>query len=448
MSFLTGPDIQAHVRRIASCVGEVMAAVAYWGEGAADRTGLAENPDAKNIRIICDLLSGACNPAEIETLMQLGITVRTLDRLHAKIWINGDDVLVGSANASRSGLPSEDEQGASANIEAAVLSQNPDLAREVTDWFERQWCASTDVQGRHLDLARQLWKRRSSGRGFTSTLIDTIRNPAPSDQFFDLRVVAYPGLEVSPQAEEFVTANAGRYFTDDEWDDFGDESPWFEWPLDGLDWCRPGTVFIDFTCPPEGGEFTFNGFWQMRHCPPVELPDMRLTLLTKLPHFNGYSLSQQERGAIVRRIQETVVQRGYETDELGFYVDERFLEFWDTERAELRERLVIQVVEAARALCRADQFTPSLTLRAIRVCMEDPEWLSGYTRYLGGGIYQQGHPLKRRINPQFGQRVKAGVGAQNEVDEYGESVTEDVEGEIVHRYTLFRSFDPAAVETA
>ena len=431
-----------------SCAGEVMAAVAYWGEGAADRTGFSENADANNVRIICDLLSGACNPTEIETLMQLGLTVRTLDRLHAKIWISGDDVIIGSANASRSGLPGEDEQGASANIEAAVLSQDSDLAREVTDWFERQWCASTDVQSRHLDLARRLWRRRSSGRGFTSTLIDTIRNPAPSDQFFDLRVVAYPCLPVSPEAEEFVTANAGRYFTDDEWDDFGEECPWFEWPLGGPDWRQPGTVFMDFTCPPEGGEFTFNGFWQIRHCPPVELPDMRLTLLTKLPHVNGYSLSQHEQGAIARRIQETVVQRGYETDEFEFYVDERFLEFWDTERAELREWLLTRVVEAARALCRAGQFAPSLTLRAIRVCKQDPEWLNGYTRFLGGGIYQRRHPLKRRINGQFGKRVKAGVGAQNEVDQDGEAVTDEVEGEIIQEYTLFRDFDPAAVEIA
>ena len=123
MRFLAGVDIQTQVRTITSRTGEVMAAVAYWGSGAAERTGLTEHDRPASVRAICDLLSGACNPDEIETLMQLGLSVRTLDRLHAKVWIGGDDVIVGSANASRNGLPGEDEQGA--NLEAAVLSQDP-----------------------------------------------------------------------------------------------------------------------------------------------------------------------------------------------------------------------------------------------------------------------------------------------------------------------------------
>ena len=36
MRFLAGADIQTQVRTIASRTGEVMAAVAYWGRGAAD----------------------------------------------------------------------------------------------------------------------------------------------------------------------------------------------------------------------------------------------------------------------------------------------------------------------------------------------------------------------------------------------------------------------------
>ena len=136
MRFLAGANIQTQVRTIASRTGEVMAAVAYWGSGAAVRTGLTEHDDPASVRVICDLLSGACNPAEIEALTELGVSVKTLDRLHAKVWIGGDDVIVGSANASRNGLPGEGEQGANANVEAAVLSQDPRLARELRTWSE------------------------------------------------------------------------------------------------------------------------------------------------------------------------------------------------------------------------------------------------------------------------------------------------------------------------
>ena len=427
-----------------------MAAVAYWGSGAAERTGLTEHDRPASIRVICDLLSGACNPAEIETLTELGVTVRTLDRLHAKVWIGGDDVIVGSANASRNGLPGEGEQGA--NVEAAVLSQDPRLARALRAWFDKQWCASSEIEARHLDQAQQLWKRRwrSSRRGFTSTLTEKIMNPGPLDRFSNLRLIAYFGVVPTPEADDFVGQNAGLYYTDEEWQDFGEEKPWYEWPLGDLDRTHgPGTVFMDFTCSIEGGEFAFNGFWEIRQCPNIELEDagIQLTLLTKLSHFNGYSLSPEEAAAIAVKIQETVVQGNHHTDEFGSYIDENFLGFWDTERAALRQRLVAQVVEAARELCRAGQFDPSLTLRAIRVCKEDPEWLSGYTRFVGGDAYQPGNHLKRQINPDFGRLVKAGVGAQVQEDENGQPVMEEVEGEIIQSYTLFGGYDPTAVET-
>ena len=81
------------------------------------------------------------------------------------------------------------------------------------------------------------------------------------------------------------------------------------------------------------------------------------------------------------------------------------------------------------------------------MCKEDPEWLSGYTRFVGGDAYQPGNHLKRQINPDFGRLVKAGVGAQVQEDENDQPVMEEVEGEIIQSYTLFGGYDPTAVET-
>ena len=105
MRLLTGTDVHREVVRIMSRTGEVMAAVAYWGDGASERTGITRKKSRNKARVICDLLSGACNPAEIDKLMKLGVQVKTLDRLHAKIWIGGNTVILGSANASKNGLP-------------------------------------------------------------------------------------------------------------------------------------------------------------------------------------------------------------------------------------------------------------------------------------------------------------------------------------------------------
>ena len=443
MRFLTGSNIQAQVRSIASRSGPIMAAVAYWGKGAAELTGLCKRDDPASVRIICDLLSGACNPTEIERLKDQDFSVKTLDRLHAKVWISGDEVIVGSANASHNGLPGDYEEAANASIEAAVLMRNSRLARKLSAWFEEQWCASSEIEEHHLEQAREMWRRRhrAGGRGFTTPLTEKIQSPDPVDRFADLRLLAFLAEDVSPKAEEFINENRGRYFTDEEWNEFGNEKPWYEEPHDS-EWAPPsGTVYANFTCRSKGGKFSFDGFWKIQDCPNIELEDIRLILLTKLPNFNGYSLSAGEQKVIARRIREVM--------EDGSYIDKSFLEFWDAERTELRKRLLDQVVQAARELCRSDQFTPALTLHAIRACMEDPEWLADYGRFVGGGIYGDRNPLKRRINPYFGSRVKAAVGAKDQEDENGKPVImKFVENEIIQSCTLFADYDPRAVETS
>ena len=448
MRFLTGADIQTEVRAIASRTGDILAAVAYWGSGAADRTALTQQDRPGNVRVICDLLSGACNPAEIEVLRKLGITVKTLDRLHAKVWIGGNDVIVGSANASRNGLPGDGEHGA--NVEAATLSQDPRLALALTAWFEEQWKASSAIEDRHLEQARQLWKRRakSGGRGFSSSLTEEMLKPGSRDRFSGLRLIASLEEEASTEAEEFVGGNAGLYYTDDQWQEFGDENPWYEWLLADPEWAHlPGTVFADFNCPAEGEEFAFSGFWQIRQGPNIALDQARVTLLNKLPHFAGYSLSRHEQASLAWMIREVVAERNHQTDDFGSYIDESLLGFWEREHTALRQRLVGQVVDAAREICRSGRFNPSLTLRAIQASQEDPAWERAYAGFIGGDIYQHRNHLKKRINPEFGRLVKAGVGAKDQEDSNGRPVTEEVEGEIIQSYTLFRDFDHTAVET-
>ena len=439
MRFLAGADIQKKVRTIGSRDGEVLAAVAYWGKGAAKRTGLAKHRRPADVRIICDLMSGACNPNEVDDLKKLGFRVKTLNHLHAKVWIGGDNIIVGSANASQNGLLGEGERAADANVEAAVLLHDPTLARAIRAWFEEQWCASDEIKDRHLDEARRIWKRRqrSGGRGFTSPLTEEMTNPDSRDQFSGLRLLAYLNEGASREADNYFSKNAGKHYTDDERQDLGDEKPWYEWPLGDPEWSHPpGTVFADFSCSKEGGQFTFNGLWQVRHSPSIDLKKTRLTLLNPLPHFNGYSPSPDEKEAFALRIRETVAQLGHRTDEYGDYIDEKFLDFWNKERTELRQRLVARVADAAGELSHAGRFDPSITLLAIRACARDPEWLTGYARFVGGDPYRHSNPLKKRINPGFAKSVKARLGARNQVDRNGRSVTEDVEGEIIQRYTL------------
>ncbi len=446
MRFLTGSAIQTQVKRISRRQGEVRAAVAYWGDGATERTGLSEKKNPKQVRIICDLLSGACNPGEMRALMERGIRVKTLDRLHAKVWINGNDVILGSANASRNGLSGTGDD-ARANIEAVFLSDEPSLSQEIARWFDDQWGTATRIDDHILALAEDLWMRRarSTKRAFTSTLVEKLRNPDPSDRFFLLRLIAYRESDISDEAERYLDNEGRQQYSAEEWQAFGDEQPCYEFLLTDPEWdCPPGTVLMDFTCQTERGPFSFNGFWQIRDCPPVTLADTRLILLTKLPHFDGYSLSRSEVREIVGRIQERVAQQA---NQPGFFedIDMDFLKFWDSERSELKQRVIARVVENARKICRAGKFDRDLTLRAIQQCKEEGPWLADYTRYVGGSIYQHGNHLKQEINREIGRRVRVGVGAKVVTRSNGRPAQEDIADEIIQSYTPFASFDPAAV---
>lgn len=426
MRFLTGSGIQTEVQRISRRPGKLRAAVAYWGDGAAERTGLSERENPEQVRIICDLLSGACNPEEIRALRQCKVHVKTLDHLHAKVWMNGNEVILGSANASRNGLPVSDEDARQANIEAAFLSKEPSLAQALERWFKKQWKAATEIDDSMLDLADDLWRRRerSAKRALTPTLLQKVRNPDPSDQFFRLRLVAYPDEEYSDGAKKFFKEEGSRYYSDEGQQDFGHELPcyeWYGWTAEDREWPAPlGTVLMEFYCNSEGDEFTFSGFREVRDCPTIHRENTRLILLTRLPHFDGYSLSRGETKELAKRIQDHVEQHGHHMDEFGFYVDVNFLEFWDADRRPvLKRQLVDRVVDAARERCRTGRFDRSLTLQAIQMCKDDPGWLSGYTGFIGGGIHEHGNHLKQKINQEIGRSIKAAVGAEVVTDGNG-----------------------------
>ena len=339
MKFLTDADIQTKVRELVSDSEDVRAAVAYWGQGAAQLTGLAESRRRNRVRVICDLLSGACNPAAVKELAELGIEVRTLDRLHAKVWTGDDTAIVGSANASHSGLPSDAEEAANASIEAAVVSREPSLVQQATKRFEEWWCASSRIEEWHFERAQDLWIRRhhSGGRGYTTSLIEKARSATTHDLFADLRLVAYRRDNPSNEAMEHICNNYALYWNDQDWGAYGHEEPWFEWCRDNPPWPhRSGTVFADFNCAQRGTEFTFNGFWQIRKDPngrDIELEKVRLTLLNRLPHFKGYTFSPQEKRKISDMVGKYVAMHECKMDKFEFYIDKNFLEFWNREYA-------------------------------------------------------------------------------------------------------------------
>ena len=81
--FLFGTDIRARLVELINSSSEINCAVAFWGNGAEE---LFATSPKKSIRIICDLMSGACNPAVIRKLMSVGAAVKMVNGMHAKVY--------------------------------------------------------------------------------------------------------------------------------------------------------------------------------------------------------------------------------------------------------------------------------------------------------------------------------------------------------------------------
>src|SRR5438132_9345144 len=72
--------------------------------------------------------AGLICPQEIERLQKRGVKAYISNDLHAKVYLVGDRVIVGSANASQSSAGSLDE--------AALLTNDFATVRQVRRWFE------------------------------------------------------------------------------------------------------------------------------------------------------------------------------------------------------------------------------------------------------------------------------------------------------------------------
>jgi hypothetical protein len=59
--------------------GDICIAVAFWGLGSSTLLLNQIGGESRGrLKVLCDLMSGACNPAEIESLIRNGVKVKTV----------------------------------------------------------------------------------------------------------------------------------------------------------------------------------------------------------------------------------------------------------------------------------------------------------------------------------------------------------------------------------
>lgn len=246
MRFLVDRQILKAVKHLVSREGELLAAVAFWGRGAGRQTGITErtSQSAQPTRVLCDLLSGACNPSEIRYLQENGVQVKYRPNLHAKVWMNGNEVVVGSSNASTNGLGFE---AAGSNIEAAIHLNDKKVAKNVQEWFLREWGFAQCIDDALLETAEILWKQSQNRGGAISKCL----------------ITAYVQSKLSKKARDRFDQIAPDHYDGPDEIPVADETCYEFGPNDMLP--TTGTVYMDYSRDGNGEPFKFEGFWEVVH---------------------------------------------------------------------------------------------------------------------------------------------------------------------------------------
>jgi len=270
------------IREMLSVADEATLVVAFWGAGAIDALQLAR--PRKSLRVVCNLDSGACNPAEIARLKALGngVSVRNNSRLHGKVYLTPDRLILGSSNASANGLVVE---GAALDgwAEANVDTIDSALRASAATWCNDRYTEAEEITDAKLAMAAEAWRLRSTlspvRGGLSDDLLSVVRAQPQHSAFEKVKVVRW-SEDISAKArrahKEAVAADHNLVGTDiyEGWGTSLQEGDWL----------------VDFELRRSSA--SFGGYWKVfrvdeeldvtfvRQVPALDLPTVGMLKLT------------------------------------------------------------------------------------------------------------------------------------------------------------------------
>lgn len=156
MRFLADSEyLQAITDLVNESKGRSLAvAVSYWREGVLEESKLERLFNAKDtntdIRVVCDLSHPACKAAPIKQLIDGGVSVKRLNRLHAKVWLSPSTAVVGSANMSISALRLR--RHGESNFEAGIACSSGEFVAKTRTWFDDIWNHQECIEVSDIDI--------------------------------------------------------------------------------------------------------------------------------------------------------------------------------------------------------------------------------------------------------------------------------------------------------
>ncbi|RCK07586.1 hypothetical protein TH5_00445 [Thalassospira xianhensis MCCC 1A02616] len=258
MNFLNTSRTSEAIKLVSSD-GHAYYAVAFWGRNSLFSLGL--EGDNRGRRVICNLAMGGTNPDVIRELMESGAQVRHNDRLHSKVYGNSRVVVLGSSNASQSGLGLNNLGGWH---EANVILNEAQALLDIQRWFEHLWnnIETRDVDEAALKKARLDWTYNEKHKG-------PPRRPTRKKEFFEI-IRDRPEHFYDQNIHVAIYRERGTELTDKRLSEVQEEVSKLSGPSDKVrelgyfhEWpgLPKGADIISFFLGPNGG-LSYDGVWE------------------------------------------------------------------------------------------------------------------------------------------------------------------------------------------
>lgn len=230
--FISGDKNTDAIEKIFKTKGPLKCAVAFWGKKAWELL----KDSKQEIKIICNLESGATNPFLIKELQNKeNIKLRTQHNLHAKVYFSNHQAIIGSSNASANGLSLEDAE-VTGYIEASVTTNDEKIIASINSWFKELWKNASEIDDGLLEESRKKWKNRRNNRPCrenprmaTQSLLASLRDHPEIFQDRNIYFALYREF-CSDEAEEAFSEAAEQEYLGTEigayenWDDLPENS--------------------------------------------------------------------------------------------------------------------------------------------------------------------------------------------------------------------------------
>ena len=153
MSFVAGEAVWPTLRRLAETSGRKAVASAYLGDGMGRSLQLGEGDRLVVALTVTNSKNGSVSPFEVRRLLEQGVEVFVVDQLHAKVYLLGGTLAVGSANLTNN--------SATVLHEAVLVTEQRGPVEAAVRWFDE--ICTTPVGEEWLRRCEAIYKPPRSG---------------------------------------------------------------------------------------------------------------------------------------------------------------------------------------------------------------------------------------------------------------------------------------------